>query len=93
MLRVDFEEGAQRGARVAAAEAIRAERHIFARHVRPDEIRHRPHVVAGSDDRALGSAKTLLHPARRLAAEAPRALGLHAVAAQLGERGHAPHAA
>ena len=91
-LRVDAEKAPQRGARVAAAEAVGAQGQVLARHPGADQIGHRAHIIGRGDHRAVRRREALLHPAlaRFTRMLAVPALAVEAVAAQLGETGDAP---
>ncbi len=94
MVAVDFEEAAQRRPRIAAAEAICAERSVAARDPVADEIADRAHVVRGSDDGAVRCGQALLdvgEPRAGVRMQPVPAVHLDAFAAQLREAGDAPH--
>jgi hypothetical protein len=86
--------GAQRGAGVAAAEAVGAERHAApaGRQEGADLLGHRAHVVGGDDDRPARRRELLADVAADRARRAvpPRGLRGDAGARQLAEAGDAP---
>src|SRR5690606_15374847 len=91
---VDFEEVAQLGARVAAAEAVGAQHLVFAgRNPLANLVGEQLHVVGGGDHRAFAAFQALLDVALALLlgrVQAVPAIDRQAVAAQLVEAGHAP---
>src|SRR5579864_8256187 len=91
---VDLEVPPQRRARVRAAEAIGAERHVASVHPLADLVGHRAHVIGRRNHRALAPMQHLPHVrhARRLArVQQVPALALERLAAQLAEAGHRQH--
>src|SRR5690606_26423958 len=91
---VDFEEVAQLGVRVAAAEAVGAQHLVFAgRNPLANLVGEQLHVVGGGDHRAFAAFQALLDVAlARLLGRVQTvpAIDRQAVAAQLVEAGHAP---
>src|SRR5215210_3055744 len=92
---VDLEEAPQLHAVLAAAEAVGAEHLVAApAHERADLLGERADVVGRGHRRALAAGQGLRDEGRpRLLGrvQAAPALGRHAVAVQLGERGDAPY--
>ncbi len=91
---VHLEVATQVGAGVRAAEAVGAEHGVLHRHKGADLVGKWAHVVGGGDGRALAAFQQLgdIRLARRLRLrmQAVPALGVEAVAAQLGEARAAP---
>ena len=92
--RVDLEERAQLGPRVAAPEAVGAEHDVapLARHERADRLRHRAHPVADRHHRRVRAGEhafDVRHAARAL--EPRRALAGRAVSGELAPTGGAHH--